>query len=102
MHGKKWPSRLVVAMTEMQKIVQSLGETAGMVRESGQNQRQGQKLRERMGVLSQHSLADFLSFLEEVSGREGLLMENLYSIFTGEPLRNLHSEWSRPLKSFLF
>lgn len=58
--------------------------------ERGQKRRRSQELGEILRSLAQHSLADWQSFLEESSSKEGSVIEDLYSVFTGQPLQNSH------------
>lgn len=61
-----------------------------MVSKSGQRRGHCQDLGEIARLLSQHSLAYWPSFLEELKGEEGVMIRNLYSVFASEPLHNLH------------
>lgn len=66
-----------------------------MVGKRGQRQRRGQELGEKVKLLLQYSLAKWASFLEELSSENSLEMEDFYSTFTFEALKNFHSEVSR-------
>lgn len=70
---------------------------------SKRDQGQGcdQKLDEITRLRLQHSLAEWTSFLGDWGGDDGLVMKDLYSVLSFDPLRNLHVEVSKLLKSRL-
>lgn len=101
MHNREWPKCLLAATAETRKQVQSLKGIFGTVSKQCQKQGCGQKLGEIIKLLTQHSLAEWLSFFEELSGEDGLVMEGLRSFFTTDLLYCLHGELLRLLKSCL-
>lgn len=82
MHAKAKPNRLLAAESETRGQEQILKEIAGMVSERGQMQGRGTELAEVLRLLSQRSLAKWLSFLEELSDKDCPAMEDLYSTLT--------------------
>lgn len=98
-HGTKKQSCLEAATAETQRRVQSLKRAAEMVNKWGQRQGRGLELGELLTLLMQHTLEKQTSLLQEQSGEDGSVMENLYSIFTFKPLQNHQLQVFRLLKS---
>lgn len=76
-------------------------EEAGKLAERGLRKRRRRLLDEIESLLSEQSLAEWLSLLGEMCGGNGVVVENLYSIFMLEPLHYLHLGVSRLLKTCL-
>lgn len=91
-HSRTKPNRLFAAKTQTRRQVQSLEKIAGIVRKRSQRQKRDQKLAGIKRLLSQHFLAEWPSFLEELSSGDGPVREILYSIFTFGPFHNIHLE----------
>lgn len=69
-----------------------------MVSKRGQGQWRGQELDKIMRLAQRHSSAEWPSLSEELSGKKGLLIKDLYSVFTFESLHSLHIGASKILK----
>lgn len=78
-HSRERPNRLLAARTESRRKVQSLKDIAGVMSDPGQRQGRDRKLGEATEVLSQKSLAKRSSFLEQLNGEHGSVMEDLFS-----------------------
>lgn len=72
-----------------------------MVSKQAQRQERGQELDEIVRQLSQQSLGEWTSFMEESGKDKGCLIEDLYYHFTSGPPHSLHLEVCRLLKSCL-
>lgn len=97
--GRKSPTLLLLATTETQERVESSKEVAGMMTGAGQKERRRWALKEISGLLSKQCLAKRLSFLEDVCGETGLMIEDLYLVLIVKPLHNLHLKVPELFKS---
>lgn len=91
----------MVATSKTRRQVHSLKKMAGMVSEQGKSRgvvRSWSILR----PLSKHSLAEWPSFLEALSGEGASAMKELYSVFTFESSHSLQLRKSSLFKSCLF
>lgn len=66
-----------------------------------QIQKRDPGLGEIMRCLLQHFLKELRSLLEGLSGKYFLVIKKLHLIYTSEPLQNLHSGVSKPVKNHL-
>lgn len=95
-------SRRVVAETmETRRMAKELQEKAGSLARGGRSRGLREQLDEIVILLSELSLAEWLSFLEEMRGGNGVVVEELCSIFTFEAFRNTHLVMSWLLKTCL-
>lgn len=72
-----------------------------MVSGRGPRLRRSRELAKIVRLPLQHSSADCPSLVEGISGKNSSVIDNLYSVFTSEPLHDLHSEPSGLLTTCL-
>lgn len=99
--GRGSPSRVLSGTIETRRRVKELKEAAERMSGREERGRRREALNEIGCLLSAKSLAEWPSSLEELCGSGGLVVEDLYSMFTFEPLHNLHLGVSRLLKTCL-
>lgn len=87
---RKSRNSFLSATTETHKKVESLKEIARMVKENSQKKKRRWALDEVLNLLSEQCLAEWPSFLADMSGETTLVIEELYSVFTSDPLHGLH------------
>lgn len=85
----------------MQRSLKELPEETGNQAGRSRSRRRQDILDKKYSLFYEQSLAEWPFFLEALRGGDGAVIEDFYSIFTIEPLQNLHVVVPRLLKTSL-
>lgn len=87
--GRKSSNRLLSATTDKRRRVENLKETV-RIKKRSQKRRRCWTLKDVSNLSSKKSLAEWPSFSEVMCRETDLMMEDVYLVFTFEPLQDLH------------
>lgn len=95
------PKRVVAEMKETPRKVEALQEDTRSLAKRGRSRRRREIVDGTGFLLLEQSLAVWPSFPGEMCGGDGVMVEDLYSVFTFQLLRNFLLGVSKTLKAFL-